>query len=176
MNERRQAFYYEYRYYLMPDGCFDVQELAERGTFRCTRLGEEHYIAPNFICEDMREEELTITDVRRVFPVEVTIYPQAEYNALLEKQMARSCAGCLCYGPGKGDDEYTICSLDGVCFMRREDRADDVDISDLARWFWQDMQELAAPIAAIVIVVIAFLPKKVKEDKENPAIREEEKH
>lgn len=34
---------------------------------------------------------------------------------------------------------------------------------------------IAAPIAAIVIVV-AFLPKKVKEDKENPAIREEEKH
>lgn len=35
---------------------------------------------------------------------------------------------------------------------------------------------IAAPIAAIVIVVIAFLPKKVKEDKENPAIHEEEKH
>ena len=35
---------------------------------------------------------------------------------------------------------------------------------------------IAAPVAAIVIVVIAFLPKKVKKDKENPAIREEEKH
>ena len=35
---------------------------------------------------------------------------------------------------------------------------------------------VAAIVAAIVIVVIAFLPKKVKEDKENPAIREEEKH
>ena len=87
-------FFYEYKYYLLPDDCAETAELPE-GEFPAKRLKEERCLAPDFIYESIAEEVLKIEDRAKVFPVSANLYSRAEYDALLRVQVEKHCPGCL---------------------------------------------------------------------------------
>ena len=88
MERGLRAFFYDYRYYLFPDG-MTLEELKAAGKVRVKHLREERCMAPDFIYESIVEETLKIEVPERVFEVEVNLYTGAEYDAILKKHVDR---------------------------------------------------------------------------------------
>ncbi len=137
MEKRVQAFFYDYRYYLFPDGISSVSELREGDHVRVRRLAEENCMAPDFIYESIREEELEIEDAARLFPVSVNLYSAEEYDALLRRQVERVCPGCERYGGNSGDlgGHHREITLSGLCY-ERDGKDDKWNFAQCAAFFW----------------------------------------
>ena len=120
MERGLRAFFYDYHYYLFPDG-MTLEELKASGKVRVRHLREERCMAPDFIYESIAEETLKIEVPERVFEVEVNLYTGAEYDAILKKHVDRVCPGCERYeddGTDNLDGHHEEMSLDGVCYLR----------------------------------------------------------
>ena len=89
MEKGLRAFFYEYKYYLFPESCADTEDLKKLGKAEFRRLREENCMAPDFVEESIVSESLEIGNPEKVFPVTVNIYTQAEYDALLKKQVEK---------------------------------------------------------------------------------------
>ena len=48
-----KAFFYEYKYYLLPDGCADAEDVRKLKMAEVRRLKEEHCMAPDFVYESV---------------------------------------------------------------------------------------------------------------------------
>ena len=151
MEKGVRAFFYEYKYYLLPDDCAETAELPE-GEFPAKRLKEERCLAPDFIYESIAEEVLKIEDRAKVFPVSANLYSQAEYDALLRVQVEKHCPGCLRYSEGDGDGDglsghHREISLSGVCY-EREEMGGRPSFADCMLYFWDFVGENLNRIAA----------------------------
>lgn len=149
MEETRQAFFVDYKYYLLPDDCFSVEDVKRKTVFKAKRLKEERCMAPDFIYESVVEEEVFLESGDRVFPVEVTLRSSAEYDEILAKRVDRTCHGCANYtddGTSDLDGHHREMSLDGTCYLRREEE-EEWSLSLCTMVFWynvsQKLDELA---------------------------------
>ncbi len=85
-------------------------------------------IAPYFITDYMRKpEELPIEDVGQLYPVQVELLTQREYNDRLRAIVCSYCPGCRNFGSVDEHDSslsghFSEISLNGVCFYRYETR------------------------------------------------------
>jgi hypothetical protein len=83
-------------------------------------------IAPFFITGYHDEpSEIVITDENAMFPAEVTLLTQDEYNALLREKVLSYCPGCIRYRPISNrvqslNGHFEELSLDGYCAFRAE--------------------------------------------------------
>ena len=121
MEKGLKAFFYEYKYYLLPEECESVEDLKKQTTWEVKRLKEELCMAPDFVYESMETELLTIEEPSRVFPAEANLYERAEYDEILRKQVDCVCPGCMRYtddGDPSLDGHHREISLDGVCYLR----------------------------------------------------------
>ena len=118
-----KAFFYEYKYYLLPDGCADAEDVRKLKMAEVRRLKEENCMAPDFVYESAETEFLVIAAPELIFPATVNLYTREEYDALLSKQVEKRCPGCLRY-TDDGSEELTghhrEISLAGVCYSREE--------------------------------------------------------
>lgn len=89
-----KAFFYEYKYYLLPDGCADAEDVRKLKMAEVRRLKEENCMAPDFVYESAETEFLVIAAPERIFPATVNLYTREEYDALLSKQVEKRCPGC----------------------------------------------------------------------------------
>ena len=88
MERGLRAFFYDYHYYLFPDG-MTLGELKAAGKVRVRHLKEERCMAPDFVYESVVEEELTIEAPERIFEVAVNLYTGAEYDANIKQHVER---------------------------------------------------------------------------------------
>ena len=72
MEKGLKAFFYDYKYYLLPETVADASEL-NMFVFKVKRLKEEGCMAPDFVYESIVTETLVIRDRRKVFPVTVNL-------------------------------------------------------------------------------------------------------
>ncbi len=124
MEKGLKAFFYEYKYYLLPEGCYDVDDLKREKVWEVKRLKEELCMAPNFVYESMETELLTIEHPERVFPAEVDLYNREEYDKLLWEQVKCVCSTCANYvdnGDGSLDGHHREISLDGACYIKQRE-------------------------------------------------------
>ena len=103
MERGLRAFFYDYHYYLFPDG-MTLEELKAAGKVRVKHLREERCMAPDFIYESIAEETLKIEVPERVFEAEVNLYTGAEYDAILKKHVDRVCPGCERYEDDRSEE------------------------------------------------------------------------
>ena len=85
-------------------------------------------IAPIFITGYHDEpSEIIITDDNAIFPAEVTLLTQDEYNSLLREKVLSFCPGCIRYRPLSNrtqslNGHFEELSLDGHCAFRLEEK------------------------------------------------------
>lgn len=140
METQVKAFFYEYKYYLYPEGCKGVEDIAAPGKGIFRRLKEEKCMAPDFIYESIAEEELTIEDKSRLFDTSVNLYTAEEYNRKLYELIQTQCKECERYNKGKDfEDEiqghHHELSLDGTCYLR-ETKEENWSFAMCADFFW----------------------------------------
>lgn len=130
-----KGFFTQGRYFLMPADCRDVAELRSKYEDRplaVTELFEEKCLAPYFSAEAAKSTVLTLREGNAVYPCEVQILSQKEYNDRLREIIPAFCEGCPYYGGIDASDEsleghHEEVSLNRVCFHRAEARALQVD-------------------------------------------------
>lgn len=151
MEKGLRAFFYDYKYYLLPDNCADTEDVKRLKGTEVTRLKEENCMAPDFVRESMSEEFLEILEPSRVFPVSVNLYTREEYDELLKKQVERRCPGCQRYGGNSGDltGHHREISLAGVCYSR-EDETDIPSFARFAEWLWEVLAEETNELASLI--------------------------
>ncbi len=142
----RQGFFYLNTYFLLPDGYADeaaflqyahqtnapltVQAIILRED---SEAGHDPYelgvcIAPYFIADYLKEpEELIIEYPGEVYPAQVELLTQLEYNDRLREQVMAHCAGCRGFGGLNEKDSslsghFEEITLDGFCPYRWETR------------------------------------------------------
>ncbi len=147
--ESVNAIFYEFRYYLLPEGC----TVTDGAVINARRLNERECMAPDFVYGGITDETLEITDAARTFPVTVNLYTQEEYDALLLKRIKRVCPGCVRYSDD-GDDtrldgHHREISLRGTCY-EREEEGTPPSYATCVEWFYGDLAEAADELAACV--------------------------
>ncbi len=118
------AFFYDNQYYLFPESYGTVEALANAvadglGEITLTRLNDTKCMAPYFSNKAPEKVLLTIDHEKFIFPCEVELMTQAEYDNRLRKVVTAFCPGC----PNFSDAEdltghHEEISLDSVCFIR----------------------------------------------------------
>lgn len=124
MEEKVQAVFYRYKYYIFPQEYADLTEISDGAVINAKRLKEERCMAPDFIYESIADETVEITDARLLFPVEVRLHSGKEYDAALSKQIDKVCRGCSRFIDNDDetlDGHHREISLDGVCYERETD-------------------------------------------------------
>lgn len=152
MEKNLNAIFYDFKYYLLPeDTCID--DLADGVVIRAKRLREEGCLAPDFVRENVGEETLEIADKNLVFPVEVNIYTQKEYDEILVAQIKRVCHGCSRYADdgnfGQLDGHHREISLDGVCY-EREDSDSPLTYAARVNWFYCELSKRLNELAECI--------------------------
>ena len=147
-----KAFFYEYKYYLLPDGCADAEDVRKLKMAEVRRLKEENCMAPDFVYESAETEFLVIAAPERIFPVTVNLYTREEYDALLSKQVEKRCPGCLRY-TDDGSEELTghhrEISLAGVCYSR-EEKGDFFPFGCCVQALWSRLAKEVNDLAAMI--------------------------
>ena len=137
------AIYYREHYYLIPQEydrsdvfLNDIVTMSSPCEFELIELLEDHNIrerlqkgvsiTPYFICGYSDEpQKVMIESPSEVYPAEVEILTQDEYNIRLREVVTEYCPGCMRYKPLTKN----VCSLNGhfeeitldkVCFFRQE--------------------------------------------------------
>lgn len=138
-----KAFYYRENYYLLPDEYMDVDSLKDavkekKLTLTVRQLIENHRInsriekgiciAPYFYNEyGFPEQTLILEDYTDIYPVDVTLLTQEEYNTRLRETVLTYCPGCFRYKPiNKWDQSlnghFEEIALNSVCFYRQNSK------------------------------------------------------
>lgn len=141
MEKGIRAFFYDYKYYMFPDGVSSLKELKAMKSVDAKRLKEEFCMAPDFVYESMADEHVEFDDPNMVFEVLVNIYDRKEYDAILAEQVKRVCPGCYSYednGDGSLDGHHREISLNGTCYLRRDEKASS-DYAEAFEWYWNDV-------------------------------------
>lgn len=151
MEKGLHAFFYDYKYYLLPNGT-SLDDVKQRGTMTLTRLCENLCMAPDFIYESMQEETITLEAPERAFAVTVNLYTHEEYDEILGKLVDRICPDCMNYGqsdePGLHGHHREM-SLNGICYIRRL-KSDDYTYSFLLEWFWYQVSKKLDELSACI--------------------------
>ena len=140
------GFYYLNNYFMLPEGYADAaafldfaRQAEEPLTVRAIILpenseaGYEPYelgvcIAPYFIADYLHEpEEIVLEYPGEVYPVQVELLTQQEYNNRLRLQVMAHCPGCRAFGELNENDSslsghFEEITLDGFCPYRWETR------------------------------------------------------
>ncbi len=131
------AFFHNGNYYLLPEGYIDVAQLREAApcTVAAVALKEHHWkqgyvnghsMAPYFISDYLKAPaEVTIRSGDDVFPAQVTLLTQREYNDRLRSLCQSYCPGCCLFGGVNEKDSslrghHDEITLDGLCLYRQE--------------------------------------------------------
>lgn len=149
-----KAFFYDYKYYLLPEDCENAEDIKKLKFTEVKRLKEEYCMAPDFVYESMETEFLNIEAPERIFPATVNLYSRKEYDELLLKQVKKRCPGCGRYtddGTDALNGHHREMSLAGVCYSRADGRNDclPVPFGRLAVWFWNRVAESANELAEL---------------------------
>ncbi|MBQ8392519.1 MAG: hypothetical protein IJX51_01990 [Clostridia bacterium] len=137
------ALYYKEHYYLIPKEYSDynafvstlsshklpteikLDELSENaGTYGYVQKGVS--FAPYFIeGSHLSGQSVIIDDLKKLYPVDVEILPQEEYNHRLREVICKFCPGCKAYKPLTSNvrslnGHFNEISLDSICFIRYE--------------------------------------------------------
>lgn len=119
------AFFYDNQYYLLPEGYDTAEALADAvedglGELTLPRLNDTKCMAPYFSDKAPEAVRITLDPEKPLFPCEVELMTQAEYDDRLRKVVTAFCPGCRNFG-GDADDltgHHEEISLDSVCFIR----------------------------------------------------------
>ncbi len=146
-----KAFFYDYKYYLLPENCESVEDVKKLRSTEVRRLKEENCMAPNFVCESIETEFLTIEVPDRVFAATVNLCTREEYDVLLGKQVEKRCPGCARFGGGADDltGHHREMSLEGVCYSR-ETKGEAYSFGRCARWFSFEIAESVNVLAEYI--------------------------
>lgn len=139
MEQGLKAFFYDYKYYLLPDDCADTEDVKKISSREFRRLKEEKCMAPDFVYEAIETEFLSIEAPERVFPVKVNLYSRQEYDGILAKQVEKRCPGCARYtddGSEELNGHHRELSLAGVCYSREEEDSP-LPFARAAVYFWE---------------------------------------
>lgn len=141
MSEKHLAFFYRDCYYLVPDQytIFEdflqsievenpivVRVLTENNSIPSRIIEKGISITPYFYSEyGYSETKIVISDKTDVFPVEVELFSQAEYNERLRNIILNYCPGCSRYKPISNrvqslNGHFEEISLNSVCFYRQK--------------------------------------------------------
>lgn len=128
MAKKTDAFFYNARYYLFPEGCSDVAELLEKygngEAFYTKELVEKKCMAPYFVTDYIKDKKIKLSKKKHVYPCEVELLSMQEYNVRLRKLVCEHCVGCPGYTPIDENDSsleghHEELTLDDVCFFRQ---------------------------------------------------------
>lgn len=142
MSEKRAAFYYRENYYLLPQEYSSIDELkseiAVPSHIKLQSLCEDNHvrtniekgicIAPYFYSEyGFPIDDVLIEDLSDIYPVEVELFTQAEYNEHIRKVILEYCPGCQRYKPISNrvqslNGHFGEISLNSVCFFRQSSK------------------------------------------------------
>lgn len=151
MEKGIRAFFYDYKYYLFPDGVCTLKELKAMSRVDTKRLKEVWCMAPDFVYESIADESVEI-ESDKVFEVFVNLYSREEYDAILREQVNRVCPGCEYYeendDPSLNGHHHEI-ALNGTCYIRQDKNAD-YEYSDVFDWFWKDVSEKLNELAECI--------------------------
>ncbi len=149
-----QAVFYIDRYFLLPEGYPDFaafKRAAEQAeapfAVSAAALREDHGIesrdvqkglslAPYFITGYHDEPtEIRITDPSALYPAEVTLLTQAEYNTRLRELVGSFCPGCIRFGKLTEKEKslnghFQELCLDGYCAYRVEEKPQPRELRD----------------------------------------------
>ena len=141
-----KAFFYQNEYYLLPEDSTDTDTLLWRHgdgkPFTVVHLAEKKCMAPYFTLKSKRQVKLRLNRDSVIYPCEVEILSQKEYNARLRALVRATCEGCPNFG-GVDETEASLeghheeMSLDGVCFYRAAAESDDPDFFFVNSWIQQ---------------------------------------
>jgi hypothetical protein len=132
-----KAIYYREHYYRLPEGAdfekFKAGLPAEAELFElCENYGQRSHrdlgisLAPYFISGYEKEaQKVQIDSHDEVYPVDVVILTQEEYNARLREVICEYCPGCRNYKPLSKNvmslnGHFEEITLDKICFYRWE--------------------------------------------------------
>lgn len=123
-----RGFFTQGRYFLLPADCADVAALCEkyeRKMLAVTELHEEKCMAPYFTEEAAKHTVILLSEENTVYPCEVQVISQKEYNDRLREIIPSFCIGCPYYGGVDSTDEsleghHDEVTLNSVCFHRAE--------------------------------------------------------
>ncbi|MBO4563009.1 MAG: hypothetical protein J5772_05305, partial [Clostridia bacterium] len=144
MSYKRQAIFVNDSYYLIPEGCSTAEEflrglsdlpvsvmlreLKENNEIPSNNLDLGICIAPYFYSDyNLKEAEVMIEDLDDVFPVEVELLTQVEYNKRLREAVLAFCPGCMRFKPLSNrvqslNGHFEEIALNSVCFYRQESK------------------------------------------------------
>ena len=80
MEKSKQAFFYEYGYYLFPATRTSLEELKKGGTVSVVRLKEEGCAAPEFLLGETETVALALRETDHIFGLRVDLYSREEYG------------------------------------------------------------------------------------------------
>lgn len=145
----QKAFLYQERYFLLPEGINDVDELTalhggdEIEVWECI---EKKCMAPYFVNEFMVLSVITLGN-GEIYPCEVEILSMLEYNRRLRARVEGYCDGCPNFGE-LTDSESSLqghheeITLDGKCFLREKAIARTPDLAMMVNWLVEDFPSL----------------------------------
>ena len=140
LGEKRLGFYYREQYFLLPDEFSSVDEFknsidAVSQKVRLKLLTEDNRIpsmiqkgvciAPYFYSEyGFMEATAEIENASEIYPVDIILFTQKEYNEALRNVILTHCPGCRRYKPITNrvqslNGHFEEISLNGVCFYRQ---------------------------------------------------------
>ena len=149
--EKRNAFFYENNYYLLPENCkfADFEKSLKKsneGEFE--KLVQKKCLAPNFVKEEIQKEKLVIDGL--VYPAQVVLFSRKEYNDKLREIVKKHCGGCPNFSSVDETDKsleghHEEISLDDVCFVREasenEFEGDFVNYNDRINGFCEEFKD-----------------------------------
>ena len=122
MDKGLRAVFYEYKYYLLPDGITKDEVVASK--------------------------EITLTRLE----VAVKLYTSQEYDAILGEKVDAVCPGCARYtddGTKDLDGHHREMSLSGKCYERREE-GEKPTFAVAAQWFWWQVSQKSDALKACI--------------------------
>ena len=126
---KRDAFFYMGRYYLLPKDVRDVRALTKKhgdgAPFEVMALSEEKCMPPYFLEQNVSQEALALEPEHDVYPCEVELLSQREYNARLREVVKAHCPGCPNFGSVDETDaslegHHGEIALNGACFLKEQ--------------------------------------------------------
>lgn len=138
-----EAIYYHEAYYLLPEGCSNFDDFYKilkttplPAEFSLLQMHENYEIsgpvqkgvsfAPYFIDGyNQNTEAVIIENIDEVYPADIEVLSQEEYNSRLRQAIEEHCPGCIFYKPLSKNirslnGHFDEISLDKVCFIRQE--------------------------------------------------------
>ncbi len=144
MSVKCEAVFFRDQYFLLPDGITTVDDfktsiqktptvvplkvLAENNHIKCWNIEKGVCIAPYFYNEYGYEEiNVEIDSLDEIYPVDVELFSQEEYNRRLRDVILAYCPGCFRYKVITNREQslnghFEEITLNSVCFFRQDSK------------------------------------------------------